>query len=85
MDGSKINTQRNKLGNIIGKNVRIGISAMLMPGVKIGENSFVGSGVILSEDLEENKFCIVKQQHQITKNRLEISKKNREKFRRKLS
>jgi bifunctional UDP-N-acetylglucosamine pyrophosphorylase/glucosamine-1-phosphate N-acetyltransferase len=83
--GSKINTQRNKLGNIIGKNVRIGINAMLMPGVKIGANSFVGSGVILSEDLEENKFCVVKQEQQITRNRLGSDTKKREKFRKKLS
>jgi len=81
----KINTQRNKLGNIIGKNVRIGINTMLMPGVKIGANSFIGSGVILSRDLTENKFCIVKQEQQITRNRLGLKKFNREKFRRKLS
>jgi len=81
---SKINTQRNKLGNIIGRNVRIGINCMLMPGVKIGKNSFVGSGAILSEDLQENQFCIVRQKHTILKNRFRLDEKSRAEFHKKL-
>jgi len=83
--GSKIDTQRNKLGNIIGKNVRIGINSMLMPGVKIGANSFVGAGVILSEDLVENKICLVKQEQIIKENRSRIGIGEREKFRKKIA
>lgn len=81
---SKIDTQRNKLGTIIGSNVRIGINAMIMPGIKIGTGSFVGSGVILSEDLGENKFCTVKQEHKIVDNTKSLGSKDREVFRKKL-
>ncbi len=40
---------------------RTGICAMLMPGVKIGVNSVVGSGVLLSQDLEDNSILQVEQ------------------------
>ncbi len=53
-----INTERIKLGAIIGSNVRIGINASLMPGIKIGEKSFVGPAVLLDKDLLEKKYCV---------------------------
>lgn len=84
IDQSKINTQRNKLGGIIGQDVRIGINAMIMPGVKIGKSSFVGSGVILSEDLGDNKFCVQRQEQKIVENKQIVTKKDREGFRKKL-
>lgn len=68
LGSGKISTQRNKFGNVIGKNVRIGVNASLMPGVKIGADSFIGAGVILSEDLEEEKFLVAKQQQTVKKN-----------------
>lgn len=84
VDESKISTQRNKLGAIVGPNVRIGINAMIMPGVKIGPGSFVGSSVVLSEDLEDNKFCVARQEHKIIDNKKAIETKDREEFRKKL-
>lgn len=53
----KINTGKLKLGSIIGKNVRIGINASLMPGVKIGKDTFIGGGVIIEKDIQESLFC----------------------------
>lgn len=84
ISGSKINTQRNKLGAIIGQGSRIGVNAMIMPGIKIGKNSFVGPGVVLGKDLEDGSFCQLLQEYQITKNRVDITVKTREKFRKKL-
>lgn len=55
--GKMISTGKVKLGSIIGETVRIGVNASIMPGVKIGKNSFVGAGVVLSQDLPEGKFC----------------------------
>lgn len=66
--GDKIGTGRKKLGAIIGENVRIGVNASVMPGVKIGKNSYVGSGVVLTSDLPEGKFCSVKQEQEIRDN-----------------
>lgn len=84
VEKSKINTQRNKLGAIVGPNVRIGINTMIMPGVKIGSGSFVSSGVVLSEDLGDNKFCVVRQEHKIIENKKFFKTKDREEFRKKL-
>jgi bifunctional UDP-N-acetylglucosamine pyrophosphorylase/glucosamine-1-phosphate N-acetyltransferase len=56
VNGKKINSQRQKLGAIIGKNCRIGVNVTILPGVKIGKNTFIGPGEIVRNDLEENKF-----------------------------
>lgn len=58
--GEKINTGKNKLGAIIGNNVRIGVNSSIMPGIKIGQNSFIGAGVVVDVDVEENKFIFFK-------------------------
>lgn len=68
----KVDTKRNKLGVIVGKDVRIGVNASLMPGVKIGSDSLIGPGVILYEDLPEEKFCTVKQELNIKENKVKI-------------
>lgn len=78
---NKIDTGRTKLGAIIGSDVRIGVGAMIMPGIKIGKSSFVGSGVILSEDLPENKAIFVKQDYIISENREKMNTKTRESLR----
>lgn len=45
----------------LGDYTRTGICAMLMPGVKVGVNSIVGSGVILNEDVEDNTLIQAEQ------------------------
>lgn len=79
----KIDSQRNKLGVMIGKNVRIGINASIMPGVKIGSGSLIGSGVLLEEDIPENKFVCAKTELIIKDNIQQVSG-NREEFKKKL-
>ena len=82
VQGKKIDTLRTKLGVITGKNSRIGINASLMPGIKIGTNSFVGSGVIVSEDIGDNKFIeYEKKNTRIVDNRVKESVGNFEKNR----
>ena len=83
--GEKINTKKQKLGAMIGKNVRIGVNTSIMPGVKIGKNSFVGAGVVLDKDLGENIFCCLKKQDLIIKENIKKTKKaKRKEFRKKL-
>ena len=82
--GERLNSGLNKLGNIIGSNVRVGVGAMLMPGVKIASNSFIGSGVLLDRDVEENKFVRLKQDYEVKDNNFDISQTNRDEFRNKL-
>lgn len=54
----KLNTHKTKLGAMIARDVRIGVNASIMPGVKIGTNSFVGAGIVLDADLPEESFCV---------------------------
>ena len=48
--------------SFMGDNSRTGVCAILMPGVKIGSNSVVGSGVILYEDVSDNTLIYAKQE-----------------------
>ena len=66
----RVNTNRNKLGSIIGEGARIGVEAQLMPGVKVGRNSVVGPGVILTTDIEDNKRVYVKQELMVYDNQV---------------
>lgn len=52
----KVNCGKNKLGAIIGKNVRFGINTSLMPGIKIGEDSLIGAGLIIHQDIPKMSF-----------------------------
>lgn len=69
--GDYVETGRNKIGTIVGSDVRFGVNASIMPGVKIGKGSFVGPGVVLYQDLEDESFCVVKQELSIKKNKIE--------------
>lgn len=74
----KIDTAKVKLGSMIGKNVRIGVNCSIMPGVKIGMNSFVGAAVLLDKDLPDNKYCLAAGSNYVVKDNLvNISKKTR--------
>lgn len=68
-----INTERTKFGMIAGFNVRIGVNASIMPGVKVGNNSFVGPSVLLDKDLGDNKFCSCQsKKYKITNNKVSL-------------
>lgn len=72
--GKMVETGKIKLGAIIGLNARIGVNASIMPGVKIGENSFVGAGVVLDKDLANRKFCTMKSRnYEIKDNKVTVS------------
>ena len=64
--GELVDSGRYKLGLIAGKGSRIGVNASTMPGIKVGSNSLVGPGVVLKEDVEDNKKILVKQEYQIS-------------------
>lgn len=84
LDEKEIVPGRVKLGAIIGRDVRVGINTSIMPGVMIGSDSFVGPGLVLRENLEENKFCYLKEKLVIKKNLRKVNLEEREKFRKEL-
>ncbi|HLD07822.1 MAG TPA: NTP transferase domain-containing protein [Candidatus Peribacterales bacterium] len=51
-----LNTQRKKLGVMIGNDVRVGIHTSFAPGVKIGEGSFISTATYVSRDVSEGKY-----------------------------
>lgn len=61
----KLDTNLPRLGAIIGKNTRFGTTCQIMPGVKIGNDCFVGPRSVLYKDLANNSRTKVIQQLQI--------------------
>ncbi len=55
INGQKLDTGRTKLGTIIGTHVRVGVNTSLMPGIKLGAHSIVGPGLVLNQDLPDQK------------------------------
>ncbi len=80
----KISTQRNKLGAIIGSNVRIGVNTSIMPGIKIGHSSAIGAGLTVACDIPDNSFVKASTILDISPNKIHLDPENREKFKSKL-
>ena len=57
-----VDTGKAKLGVFLGDKVKTGINATLMPGVKVGNNSWIGPNVTLYRDLPANSRVILKQE-----------------------
>ncbi len=76
--GEKINTLRNKLGSIIGSDVRIGINVNLMPGVSVGSNSFIGPNVNVENDVPDKRFIKLVQELQNKENKFDIKTTSRD-------
>jgi UDP-N-acetylglucosamine diphosphorylase/glucosamine-1-phosphate N-acetyltransferase len=56
-----VDSGRTKLGAVLGDDVKTGINALFMPGVKIGNGSWVGPGVIVDRDLPPKCAALLKQ------------------------
>jgi bifunctional UDP-N-acetylglucosamine pyrophosphorylase/glucosamine-1-phosphate N-acetyltransferase len=65
--GKEIDSGLDKLGVIMGKNCKTGINSCTMPGTKIGPNSVIGPGVVLSKDLEQDKIILLKEKSYVIK------------------
>jgi NDP-sugar pyrophosphorylase family protein len=54
-------TGRRKLGVIMGDNVKTAINTFFMPGVIVGNNSAIGTGVIVHRNIDSEVFVYVDQ------------------------
>lgn len=52
------NVKENLAGAIIEKGAKIGAGAVLLPGVRIARNALVGSGAVVTRDVEENGVVV---------------------------
>jgi bifunctional UDP-N-acetylglucosamine pyrophosphorylase/glucosamine-1-phosphate N-acetyltransferase len=79
-----VDTGYDKLGAIVGRGCRIGVNASLMPGVRVGPDSFVGPQVCLREDLAANKMVLPQSRYQVTDNETRLDEAKRRELLRKL-
>jgi UDP-N-acetylglucosamine diphosphorylase/glucosamine-1-phosphate N-acetyltransferase len=79
-----IDTGRDKLGAIIGDDCKTGINASVMPGVKIGPNSIVGSHICLATDLGPEKMILSEPRYRTVPNPTEQSEAKRKELKEKL-
>ncbi len=80
----KVACGSNKLGAIVGENVRIGINVSLMPGVKIGNNCFIGGGISVAKDVPDSKYVYGKWELTMKDNTAKVDPSARELMMRKL-
>ncbi|MGD0979088.1 MAG: bifunctional sugar-1-phosphate nucleotidylyltransferase/acetyltransferase [Candidatus Bathyarchaeia archaeon] len=62
-----VDSGRKKLGAVLGDDVKTGINALLMPGVKVGNDSWIGPNLLVRRDLPPKSKLFLKQ---------EVEKKN---------
>ena len=60
-----INSGRNKLGAIVGDNTKFGVLSSVMPGKLIGNDCWIGSGVILGQNVEPGSHILVRQNYSV--------------------
>jgi NDP-sugar pyrophosphorylase family protein len=63
--GELVDTGLDKFGAIIGGGSKTGINASIMPGVRIGPSSFVGSHVCLMKDLAPGRMVLMEPRYRI--------------------
>jgi bifunctional UDP-N-acetylglucosamine pyrophosphorylase/glucosamine-1-phosphate N-acetyltransferase len=81
---SMVDTGYDKLGVIVGRGCRIGVNASLMPGVRVGPDSFVGPQVCLHQDLGANKLVLLESRYQVKNNETRLDKGKRQELLRRL-
>jgi bifunctional UDP-N-acetylglucosamine pyrophosphorylase/glucosamine-1-phosphate N-acetyltransferase len=54
-------TGRRKIGTIMGDRVQTGINTSILPGVRIGSDSWIGPGLVLTKDVPSKRTVLAKQ------------------------
>ncbi|MFA6532794.1 MAG: sugar phosphate nucleotidyltransferase [Patescibacteria group bacterium] len=54
----KVDTNKNKLGVIVGNLSKVGVNATIFPGVKIGKKTWIGPGEKVKYDVEDKIYLI---------------------------
>jgi len=79
-----IDTGLDKLGAIVGSNSKTGINASIMPGMRIGPYSFVGSHVCLVRDLGPNKMILLEPHYKVVEREIEFDEKKKQELMKRL-
>ncbi|MGC9778932.1 MAG: hypothetical protein HZR80_06790 [Candidatus Heimdallarchaeota archaeon] len=70
-----VSTGRRKIGVIMGDNVKTAINTFFMPGVIVGNNSAIGTGVIVNRNIGSNVFVCIDQEQISREWKIEQKKK----------
>ncbi len=70
-----VSTGRRKIGVIMGDNVKTAINTFFMPGVIVGNNSAIGTGVIVNRNIGSNVFVHIDQKQTSREWKIEQKKK----------
>jgi NDP-sugar pyrophosphorylase family protein len=81
---NKVDTGYDKLGAIVGSGCRTGINASLMPGVRVGPDSFVGAHVCLTRDLGAGKKVLAEPRYRVLPNETKLALEKRQQALKKL-
>lgn len=79
-----VDTGRDKLGAIIGDDCKTGINTSVMPGIKIGPGSIVGSHVCLTKDLGPEKMIQFQPNYRTQTNPVKLDEAKRTQLKEKL-
>ena len=53
--GQRVDSERDKLGLILGSGARVGVNTSLMPGVKVGANALIGPAMRVTRDVPDGE------------------------------
>lgn len=73
-----LDTGLDKFGTIMGTGSKTGINASILPGIRVGPNSFVGPHVCLTKDLGPNRMALAEPRYRVIDKEIDLdaSKKN---------
>jgi len=62
---------------MVGRGCRIGVNATLMPGVRVGPDSFLGPHICLREDVDANKMLLLEPRYEVQDNETRLNESKR--------
>jgi len=77
-----VDTELDKLGCIMANNCKVGVNSSIMPGVRIGSNSIIGAGTVVTKDLEPNKILFFEGEQMLREKRMTVKEKKEERMER---
>ncbi len=84
IQGERIDSGKNKFGIVSGDHVRCGINTSFMPGIKIGNHSAVGAGIVVASDVPDKKIVYAKTELLMKDSNLQLDVSSREKMKNRL-
>ncbi|MFC1925899.1 sugar phosphate nucleotidyltransferase, partial [Chloroflexota bacterium] len=82
--GEIVNTGLDKFGAVIGRNSKTGINSSILPGIKIGPNSFVGPHICLTKDLEPNMIIFPESSSRVVHKKINLDENKKDELMKKL-